>query len=195
MLIRFSSPESDPNPGPAQNPTETTLYKGTSQPKFSIAHRTKGLSLDCGPAPNAAPTPLSVFKPRAPCYAMPVRLKGLPLDRVPGPNVYDADIGKLKVMKQSPAFSHRWRSGDPKADKKPGPMDYNLAQYNPFDKGASFTMGRRLTEFRHNPIVPMDNCWAPAEQFESQQPNKTEFRKNVPLFHSFRSANFQEIDE
>lgn len=126
-----------------------------------MGSKIKPLKADQGPAPNeAAPTPLDIYKRRAPKYPIAMQLKDLARDRVPGPSVYDADVSKMKLMKQSPAYSHRWRTADPLADKdkKPGPAAYDLMSYNPFEKSAGYTMRRRLTEFRHVPIVPMDNC-------------------------------------
>lgn len=91
---------------------------------------------------------------------MSVKLNDLGRDRVPASNAYDADVSKLKVMKQAPVYSHRWRTGDPLSlkGKRPGPAEYNLMNHNPFEKSASYTMGSRLNEFKFVPIVPMDNC-------------------------------------
>lgn len=43
-------------------------------------------------------------------------------------------------------------------DKKPGSNQYGLSAHNPFDKGPSFTLRQRHTEFSHCPVICSDNC-------------------------------------
>lgn len=155
----FFFTESDPNPGPKYDAIETSLYK-RRDPKYSAGLKTKPLRMDQGPGPNSSATSPDVYKPRAPKFPMFLRIKEMSGDCSPGPNAYDTSESKSKVLKQSPAYTHRWQTIDPLAnkDKIPGPAQYDLVQHNPFEKYPAYTLRRRHSEYVHVPVVPLDNC-------------------------------------
>ena len=151
----------DYNPGPAaHNTIDPTVYRWPVAPKFTAGGKLKIWNSDVGPGPNAEPTSLDIFKVKAPKYSLGVKTKELSLDKGPGSNTYDTIKPKLKTMKVFPEYSLHMKTMDPlqDKDKKPGPNKYGLSTHNPFDKGPSFSIRRRHTEYSHCPIVPGDNC-------------------------------------
>lgn len=91
---------------------------------------------------------------------MAQRTKELTPDKGPGPNVYDISEPKKRTIHRNPEFSHRWKTIDPleEKDKKPGPANYDLMKYNPFERSPTYSMGRKHCEYNFVPTIPMDNC-------------------------------------
>lgn len=153
-----SNLEQDQNPGPAYNPVDPSLYRWRFEPKYSVRIRTRPLTLDQGPGPSTEPTPLDVYKPRAPKFPMFKKAKELSDHIGPGPNAYDAAESKMRTMRQYPAYTHRTRYPEPSRDKRPGPFEYDLLGYVPFDKSPAYTIRQRQSAYMHVPILPTDNC-------------------------------------
>lgn len=119
----------------------------------------KGVNV--GPGPVAEITPLDVYKSRAPKYPMLSNYKPLSNGRSPGPSEYNkAGDNKLKTMNKSPAFSMRVRALKGGKTRDPGPANYNLMDYNPFDRSPT----HRIAGKPNKPgcvgvyILPQDNC-------------------------------------
>lgn len=91
---------------------------------------------------------------------MGLKTKELALDKGPGSNAYDIRKPVLQTMKSFPCYSLHMKTKDPlqNKDKKPGSNQYGLSAHNPFDKGPSFTLRQRHTEFSHCPVICSDNC-------------------------------------
>lgn len=119
--------------------------------------KTREARIDTGPGPQNEPTPLDLYKNRMPKYPIFKRTEGWRPEDVPGSNAYNAGEAKLKVMKQNPAYSHKFLNRGMKSDKLPGP-EYDLTKHNPFVRGPAFSMRRKFCEYAHTLIVPADNC-------------------------------------
>lgn len=129
-------------------------------PKYSFQRKTKSLTADPGPGPSVEPTSINVYKHRAPKHPLFIKSKELTPDKIPGPGAHDVIEAKMKVIHQYPAYTHRWKTCDPLAerDQKPGAAEYDLTKYNPFDKSPAYTMRKKNCEYVYVPIVPFDNC-------------------------------------
>lgn len=156
LNLHFS--ESDPNPGPTHNPTDPYLYKGQTQPKYSLGKKSKVLGYDSGPGPNTDPTPVDAYKHRAPQYQMFAQIETKIEDKGPAANSYDITNSSAKVMRQNPAYTMFGRVKDSKNNSSPGPGKYDLASFKPFGGNPVYSMGLRHSEYAHVPVLPMDNC-------------------------------------
>ncbi len=124
-------------PGPTYDATPSTRYRFPKDAQYTMGFQTKQKSLSVGPGPCAEITPLDVYKNRSPKYPMLSTLKPLSDGKSPGPSEYNnAGEDKLRTMNKLPAYTMGPRIGK-KISKTPGPADYNLMNYNPFDRAAS----------------------------------------------------------
>lgn len=129
---------------------------------MGVMTKVKGVSI--GPGPTIEATPVDIYKNRAPKYPFFTRGKDLKDGKSPGPSEYNkAGEDKMRTMQKFPAYSMRARLvGTPKGGKRrgPGPADYNLMDYNPFDRSPTHNIGSKPKK----PacvgvyVLPQDNC-------------------------------------
>jgi hypothetical protein len=126
--------------------------------------KTKTKSLNVGPGPVIEATPLDIYKNRAPKYPLFSRVKDLKDGKAPGPSDYNkAGDDRLRTLNKPPAYTMRARLvGTPKAGRQrgPGPADYDLINYNPFNRSPTHHIGSKPNK----PacvgvyVLPQDNC-------------------------------------
>lgn len=138
-----------------------TTYKSASGPRYTIGIKPKDEpehKKDRSEFYDAVS--LSVYKSKAPIFTMKTKGKDEPMDQGPGPMKYDTvKYYKKMFTKQSPAYTMLPRRDNKNSkEKRPGPSDYDLRNYNPFANSPRHTCRPKHSVYEHVVILPQDNC-------------------------------------
>ncbi|KAG5680812.1 hypothetical protein PVAND_010297 [Polypedilum vanderplanki] len=150
----------EPSSGP-YNAVNVTTYKSATGPKYTIGIKTKDVTENKRDRSELYDTvPLNVYKRKTPIFTMIGRAKDAPEDQGPGPMKYNTNKDyKKMIAKQSPAYTILKRRDKCNGkEKRPGPADYDLRNYNPFDNSPKHTCRPKHSEYEHILILPQDNC-------------------------------------
>lgn len=122
--------------------------------------RVKSQNIISGPGPAIPASSLNHYKYRSPNYSISGKPKAFRVEKNPGPTDYvNAGEDKLKVITKSPAYSIRARlAGTKKSMNSPGPADYDLMNYNPFDRSPAHHIAGKVGKCVGVYVLPQDNC-------------------------------------
>lgn len=104
MRPKLKDPSGEKGPGPDYKPIDIDVYK-TRAPRYQMGIRTKELSRDKFPAPNAYDSSEGKAKVmiKRPAYSMGVKTAALTKDKFPSPAEYD--VKQHNPFDKMPAFS------------------------------------------------------------------------------------------